>query len=250
MNADNPGRIEDPIEASFAAWPEEWENRLSDGALAAMSPFFEAAHLLHLFKEMFSNKSRIDRISYLLEGFRIKSREIDSRFGRLEEERQTIKAKLDSPQFKEALFLAVDEASRTLSKKKIDRYASILAGALDPSDQVDSSIDLSTLIRDISQLGDEDIRVLGILESVYRDVIVQQPNYHDPNPYTEKMGELRRAIADSKLHSDDFRSICERLSGFGLLAEVIRNSSRMDFNDFCYRPTRRGVRLLKMLKEL
>jgi hypothetical protein len=248
MDSGKPDRIDDPIEASYAAWPEDWDNRLGDVALASMSAIFEPAHLLHALKEMFSAKRRIDRISYLLTGFRLKARELDSRVGELEKEKD-LKAKLDSPQFKEALFLAMEEASRTLSQKKIDRYASLLANSLIPEEKVESPIDLSTLIRDVSQLTDEDIRVLDILRSVYADVVAQQPNVHDPNAYTEKMGELRHAIVNSKLHPDDFQAICERLSGFGLAAEVLRNPGRMNLNDFCYRPTRRGVKLLKLLGE-
>ncbi len=247
MDTEKPSRIEDPVDASYAAWPDEWENRLSDLALASLSPFFEPAHLLHALKEMFSTKSRTDRISYLLAGFRLKARELDSRVGMLEE--ANTKAKLDSPKFKEALFLAIEESSRTLSQKKIDRYASVLAVSLMPEEEVDSSMDLATLIRDVSQLTDEDIRVLGILRSVYADVLAQQPYVHDPNAYTEKIGELRHAIVNSKLHSDDFQAICQRLSGFGLVAEVLRNPSRMNLNDFCYRPTRRGLKLLKLIND-
>jgi hypothetical protein len=247
MDNQKPGRIDDPIDASYAAWPDEWENQLADVALASISPIFEPAHLLHSLSELFSNKSRTDRISYLLAGFRLKVRELDSRVGELE--RENIKAEVDSPQFKEALFLAIEETSRTLNEKKVNRYASILAHSLMPEEQVDLSIDLSTLIRDVSQLGDQDIRVLSILRSIYANVMAQQPNVHDPNPYTEKIGEFRHAIVDSRLHSDDFRAICERLSGFGLAAEVLRNPSRMNFNDFCYRPTHRGLKLLTLLGE-
>lgn len=77
-------------------------------------------------------------------------------------------------------------------------------------------------------------------------MIEQQPNVDDPNAFTEKMGELRQAIVNSKL-PDDFYAICERLSGFGLAAEVLRSTSRMGLKDFCYRPTRRGMKLLKLL---
>jgi hypothetical protein len=253
MNQNKPRRIEDPVEASYAAWPdEEGANQLSDLAIAALSPFSEAAHLLHAVKEMFSVKSRIDRILYLLEAFRLKARQVDLRFDSLKNEttemiNTEIKAKLDSPQFTEALFLAMEETGRTLSRKKIDRYASILANSLRSDEQVDSPIDLSTLVRDVSQLADEDVRVLGILQSIFADVIAHQPILHDPNSFTEKMDDFRRAITSSKLHPDDFRAVCERLSGFGLAAEVLRNTSRMGLNDFCYRPTLRGLKLLKLL---
>jgi hypothetical protein len=255
MKPPKSSRIDDPIESSYSAWPdEERGNQLSDLAIAALSPFSEAVHLLHAVKEMFSAKSRVDRILYLLEGFRLKARQIDSKIDSLSGEAKEminaeIKAKLDSVQFKEALFVAMEETARTLSKERIDRYSSILANALHSDEQVDSPIDLSTLVRDVSQLTDEDVRVLGILQSIFAEVIAHQPNLHDPNSFTEKMDDFRRAIAESRLHPDDFRAICERLSGFGLAAEVLRNTSRMGLNDFCYRPTLRGLKLLKLLAD-
>jgi hypothetical protein len=251
MDAEKPGRIDDPIDASYTAWPDEKENQLGELGLVSMSPFLEVVHLVQAIREMFSAKSRNDRVLYLLHGFRLKVRELDSRIGNLEATRESIKAKLETPQFKEAVFAAMEEASRTLSETKIERYAAVLAHCLTPEEPLESSIDLSTLIRDISQLTDEDVHVLGILRSLYADVIAGQPNVHDPNPFTAKMGELRHAIVNSRLHPDDFRAICERLAGFGLAAEVLRNPSRMDLGDFCYRPTRRGLKLLRLLdKEL
>lgn len=251
MDAEKPGRMDDPLDASYGAWPDELEHQLTDVALATMAPFLTPAHLLHALGGLFSTKSRTDRILYLLAGFRLKVREQDSRIGMLEVDRKSEGVKLDSPQFKEALFLSMEEASRTLNQRKVDRYASILAHSVAvPEQQIDSSMDLSTLIRDVAQLTDDDIRVLGLLRSVYAGVIAHQPNMHDPNAFTEKMDELRHAITDSHLHPDDFRAICERLAGFGLATEVLRNSSRMNLNDFCYRPTRRGMRLLELLGEV
>ena len=48
-------------------------------------------------------------------------------------------------------------------------------------------------------------------------------------------------------HDRRFQSVCDRLRGFGLAAEVLRNVSRMAPADYCYRPTRRGLKLLKLL---
>jgi hypothetical protein len=248
MDSEKLGRIDDPIDASYSAWPEASENAFGDTFLSAISPFFELAHLGQVFKERFSTKARIDRINYLLHGFRLSIQELDDRTKNSADEREVIKAKLNSPEFSEAVFLAMQESARTLNERKLKRYASILGNCLEPGEQVDSTIDLATFVRDVSQLGDEDIRVLGILGEVFGSVIKAVPNLNDPNAFTEKMGSLRPAIVDSKIHADDFRAMCERLRGFGLVVEMERNNSRMSLDDFCYRPTRRGVKLLNLLR--
>jgi hypothetical protein len=92
------------------------EERVSSLVLACLSPFSEAAHLVHAVKELFSGKGRIDRICYLLEAFRLKVRQLESKLDQFENEKEIIQAKVASPQFKEALFLAMDEASRTLNR--------------------------------------------------------------------------------------------------------------------------------------
>ena len=248
MNTEKPGRIDDVIDASYSAWPEESENLLGETFLTAMSPFLDVAHLAHLFKERFATKARIDRINYLLQAFRLRICELDERTKNLKDEREAIRAKLTSPEFSEAVFLAMQESARTLSEKKLERYSSILGNCLDTDEQVDSTIDLATFVRDVSQLGDEDIRVLGILREVFDPVIKAAPNLNDPNAFTEKMGSLRAAIAASKIHPDDFRAMCDRLRGFGLAVEMERNDSRMSPDEYCYRPSRRGVKLLNLLR--
>lgn len=72
----------------------------------------------------------------------------------------------------------------------------------------------------------------------------------DPNPFTEKIQDFKDAITASGLTVEEFQSVCDRLRGFGLAAEVLRNISRMAPADYCYRPTRRGLKLLRLLGEV
>jgi hypothetical protein len=76
------------------------------------------------------------------------------------------------------------------------------------------------------------------------------PNLQNPDPFSRETPRLKTAIAESGIHPDDFLSTCERLRGFGLGAEVLRNTSHMGPEDFCYRPTRRGLLLLDYLKNI
>ena len=107
--------------------------------------------------------------------------------------------------------------------------------------------DVVSLIRDVARLGDDDIFILGVLVDEYRDIIRQEPNFHDHNPYTERFPAVLKRVDEFKIHRDDFYSQCARLAGFGFAIEVMRNDMRMAPNDHCFRPTRRGVKLLEMI---
>ncbi len=72
------------------------------------------------------------------------------------------------------------------------------------------------------------------------------PNLNLPNAFSDEMDALRKA-ADARMHRDDFYAHCQRLSGAGLAIEVVRNSSRMAPDEYCFRPTRRGLKLVKLL---
>ena len=65
----------------------------------------------------------------------------------------------------------------------------------------------------------------------------------------ERTDQLVKKVDESKIHRDDFYSYCKRLEGFGLAIEVPRNPSRMAPGDYCFRPTRRGLKLLSLLDE-
>lgn len=60
---------------------------------------------------------------------------------------------------------------------------------------------------------------------------------------------LIRAAAQQKLTQDDFYSHAFRLVGFGLVLEVPRDTVRQLANDFRFLPTRRGRKLIALLKK-
>jgi hypothetical protein len=143
----------------------------------------------------------------------------------------------------------MEETWRTDEAKKIKRFAAILGNSVAPNDELDVSEDVSDFIRAVAQLSERDIQALQILYSVFADVVKVYPNLHDPNVFTERAGQLLKKVDESKIHRDDFYSYCKRLEGFGLAIEVPRNTSRMAPGDYCFRPTRRGLKLLSLLEE-
>jgi hypothetical protein len=103
------------------------------------------------------------------------------------------------------------------------------------------------MIRDIAQLGEKDVKVLGILFSAHSSAISTYPNLIETDAFSREARRFMQAVATSGLHADDFLSTCERLRGFGLAVEIAHSTMHMGPNDFCYRPTRRGLGVLSYL---
>lgn len=249
------GKIDDPVEASFAAWPADSPNfgeRLSNLALSFSGIKFVSAKLFQIFRDQFDNGARFQRIEYLFKGIRMGFQSVQSEMGEAAEQVKAINAKLEGDRFREAVSVACEEAARAANDKKIEQLAAALVGYARPTPSAWAAPDedIALMIRDIAQLGDRDIQVLGILAAVHASAVSHMPNLQNPDPFSRETPRLKTAIAEAGIHPDDFLSTCERLRGFGLGAEVLRNTSHMGPEDFCYRPTRRGLLLLDYFKNI
>ena len=246
------GKIEDPINASYAAFPDEPDGlgkTFADLTLSFSSLVFSPAAIAKILKDQFGTSSRFKRVEYLLDGFRLGIKGLESQVGSDREKMKEIQSQIEAPRFQEAVAAACEEAARGSSEKKVVRLAAILTGSLLPGkgNWADPDADLSAIIRDLAQLGDQDLRALGILRTAFAVVITGLPNLNDPNQFTERMQDYRTAIAQAQIQPEDFYGSCSRLSGFGLAIEVLRNPGRMEIHEYCYRPTRRGLALLEKL---
>ena len=241
------GKMDDPVEASFEAWPPDSTNS-GDSLLNLALSFteFGPAKFVQILKDQFDNRLRFQRIEYLFKGLRLGFQIVHADIGAVAAQVKAFNAKLEGERFREAVSVACEEAARAASNKKIEQMAAVLVGYVDPtpSTWATPDEDIATMIRDVALLGDRDIQVLGILATVHASAVSHTPNLQDPHQFSKESPKLKMAIADSGIHRDDFLSTCERLRGFGFGAEVLRNTSHMAPEDFCYRPTRRGLLLL------
>jgi hypothetical protein len=249
------GKMDDPVEASFEGWPPDSTNlgeRFSNLALSLIGIKFVPAKLFQILKDQFANGSRLHRIEYLLTGIRLGFQNVHSETREVAEQVKAVNAKLEGDRFREAVSVACEEAARAASDKKIEQMAAVLVGYVGPTPSAWAAPDedIASMIRDIAQLGDRDIEVLRVLATVHASAVSHMPNLQNPDPFSRETPRLKTAIAESGIHPDDFLSTCERLRGFGLGAEVLRNTSHMGPEDFCYRPTRRGLVLLDYLKNV
>ncbi len=90
---------------------------------------------------------------------------------------------------------------------------------------------------------------MRILNSVQAPLFVGGVLSTDPNPYTELITRVLTAVDQAGISRDDFYSRCSRLNGFGLAIEVMRNNGRMAPDDHCFRLTKRGARLVEMMRD-
>jgi len=247
------GKIDDPVDAPFKAWPEE-PSGLGEKSLALAMAFtgliFPPAKILQILKDQFASPNRFGRVEFLLNGFRLGLKRLESEAAADRDRLKAIAERLETPQLTEAVSIACEEAARSSSELKIKQLAAVLVGVLRGSEWADPKEDVGAMIRDISQLGVRDLEALTILRTVHAAAIAHTPNFHDPNAFSGETATLMCQADAAGFHRDDFLSACERLRGFGLAAEVQRNNSRMAQEEFCYRPTRRGLAVLDYLADV
>lgn len=240
-------RFDDPLENSELVWPDEAENELGELALGVSSALFPPAAVFKAFKDRFDQRNREGRAKYFFKALILKlrtlEREVSANSARLTE----IQQKTESREYKEAIYVAAEESIRTASSQKVHEFVAVLVGSLTVNQWADPNEDIAAMIRDIAQLGERDLKVLSMLKTVHASAISTAPNLYEPDAFSRETAALMRDVKSSGIHSDDFLSTCERLRGFGLAVEVLRNISHMAPHDYCYRPTRRGLAVLTYL---
>jgi len=218
------GRIDDPVDASFEGWPDESEDlgrTVGELALSFSALIFGPAQVLNILKDRFDASTRKARVFYLFEGMRIKldrlESETRSKFNELESQSSDLRdamkllhSEAEAPRFKDAVAVACEEAARAIDLHKVDQFASLFFGSLTASQWADPEQNVATMIRDVAQLGDVDIRVLQLLYQVFAQAIVEHPNLNDPNPFTQRMDGCQMTIpAEQRRSNEDNRSIYE-----------------------------------------
>jgi len=239
------GKIDRPIDAVLDQYPEAPENSLGELSieLAGMaSPIIKAANFIR--QRLFAAPARGERTSALLKA-------MNEELIRLSEQidQQALNDRIDSPEFQDALVLAIEEAWRTSNEVRVQRLAAVLANGVATNIDAPPGEDLSSFVREVAYLDDGDIQMLQVMEEVYRPAIRNRPDMSDPNEFTLLIAGFLRRTDEVRIGRDDVYARCSRLSGFGLAVEVLRSDTRMSLSDRCFRPTQRGLRLLRLLAQ-
>lgn len=240
-----------PFDAANVAHPKNEESIPTNVALriAAKVPLVgPSAGVVNEAREYFSRKATNERLEALIGAINEKTEYLNESVEGNTKAVADIQSRIESAEFAAAFREACIQTQFANGREKVRRFGAVLGASMTAEDWAETSGDLANFIQAIAQLSESDIRTLGILHSVFADVVKVYPNMHDPNPFTERQQELLRAAREHGFQLDDFYAHCRRLEGFGLAMEVLRNPSRMALGDYCFRPTRRGLRLLSLLE--
>ena len=239
--------IDDPIEAVRMQHREQ-PDKILDIILEIAGKLDPFTGVVSTIKKHFSQKEAAERVMALFKAHELVIRGLGKDIKDLED-------RLQSPEYIEALIVAVHESLRTSNLRKVQRFASILGYELALGKaSLRTWEDAAAFIRDLAELGEADIQALKILDSVQSDLLddeVKWPiNVHsyDPNLFTVRHQRVLDLIDERGIQREEFYSRCSRLTGFGLTLEVPRNETRVAPGDYCFRLTLRGKRLLSMLR--
>jgi len=148
--------------------------------------------------------------------------------------------------FKKATATLMEESVRSVDDERARLLARVMAHGCFPSQEDQHrQEDLASYISDLANLGTDDVQMLKMLGTSYKEVSKHSPNLHDPNHFTHHYATFMNEADKLKIHPDDRLAIGARLTGFGLALE---SPTQSDIGQIFYRPTRRGFYLLSLLE--
>jgi hypothetical protein len=222
---------------------DEKDDELFNGLILAGAVFSPIMAVVATVKGVFDGAERQARI---WSAIRALCDELEAMRDRLPNDAE---AALSSAWFKGAVQVVLEESARAVNQERAVMLSRAAAHGCFPDDEnKHRQKDLANYIRDLAQLGADDIQMLKLLRDAYQEPIRTTPNMHDPNYFTEHFDEFKRMATDLNIHVDDRIALGARLSGFGLAYEAARNTTRQTPGEHCFRPTRRGVYLLSLLE--
>lgn len=207
-----PG-IDDPLDAVKRQYPE---STTPAGILidvgAEMHPF---AGMANAVRNFFSKREAEARVRALLQALEWYVREHERRI-------EEITDRTDSPEFIEALLVAVDKSLHTANVEKIKQFARVLGHELLSDGDARNYEDAAAYIRTLSELREADIEVLSIIHAFQS---LPRNNEGEDFPKTDKPGQLfwgviegiNSEVARRAITTDDFFSRCSKLRACGLL---------------------------------
>jgi hypothetical protein len=200
-------QIDDPIEAVKQQYPEEPTGPLSVmlDVLSVLHPF---AGVGNVFRQFTSQAEQRARVKALFESLEWYVQEHEKKIEELELEKQ-----LQRTEAKEAVIAAVTAALLSPDLNKIKRFAAILGHEFIGKGGQKDWENAAAYIRELTQLGDDDIRVLRILHELQRTAFIGQDQKPDQPQFA---GTMERALIRAEgqgMSRDDVYSRCARLNG-------------------------------------
>jgi hypothetical protein len=168
------------------------------------------------------------------------------------EEKKASKVELND--LKESMQLAIRHDVAEFNDRKRERYIKIVGNALRSEKQID---DLASYIQDVERLGERDIAALKVLNRVMNPARTDSTKDIHPNEFIHRRQELSvemskavgGAFEGPSISREEGYDACNRLQGFGLAHELELSARQVPIGEYCFRPSIRGLMLLKLLGE-
>ncbi|HYX72382.1 MAG TPA: hypothetical protein VE732_06400 [Nitrososphaera sp.] len=159
-----------------------------------------------------------------------------------------IKTKLESENVMRVVAVAVERIFWGASEKKIRRFATVVANAIKFSKEDQEFEDAASFLRALDELSEVDIKVLKHLYNHQKNLVVEKHTI-DYNAFFQdnRMQDLIHSARQIGIQMDDFFARCARLSGYGLVLPLERDKFKVRLEEFSFRITLLGKRLVEML---
>jgi hypothetical protein len=231
-------RIDNPIDQIEAQHDETPPNHTFEIMMAGLSgmPLIGAVNAIRQYAA--SNATR-ERFESLI-------REILEVIRNLDRDTESLKEKIESPAFIQALIVATERTIRTSNREKIKRFATVLGYELAKGPDEGEWEDVEGFIRTLDEIGEADIKVLAYLYR-FQSECFRGDELIDYNLIFSNMGQLLGNITQTGMSKDEFYARCAKLGGFGLVLNVERRKDVVPPGDYSYRLTKLGKRLMMML---
>jgi hypothetical protein len=238
--------IDDPFDAIEKAYPEKKPYLPTDLALLA-AKFALPGIVMDALGKVFE---RLDRD---VQEERAKAT-IKLMMAELKDLKEKTASKEELNDLREAIQLSIRHDVEEFNDRKRERYIKIIGNALREEKQID---DLASYIQDVERLGDRDFVALKILNKVMNPARGGNTKDIHPNEFIQRRQELAMEMAKAlggafegpSFSREEGYDACNRLQGFGLAHEIELSPRQVPVGEYCFRPSRRGLMLLKLVGE-
>ena len=235
--------IDDPFKAIEQQFDNEPQNpgvKALIAGLQLISPVSTEAKIISAVKQFFSRDAVKERNEALFDTLKWY---VEKHEKRIEEVEQTV----TSPEYLETLMVAIDKTNETTNIRKIKRFAVILGYEAVNAGTPKNLEDASAFIRALNELGEEDVKVLGLLH-LHQGRFFESDAYMSDSVIMSTMRELMTSVLQSFVSVDEYYSRCLRLSGYGLVLVMERRRDMISPGDYAFRLTSLGNHLAVILK--
>lgn len=161
-----------------------------------------------------------------------------------------ILGRMDEPEFTRLMSVTIERIFFGANERKVKRFVAVLTDAA-TNDKTDQQYeDAASFIRALDELSEDDIKVLKHLYCHQSHLVGEKHNMgYNEFFYNKSMENMLMDARNLSLQMDEFYSRCGRLTGYGLALELNNRSAAMgNPDDFCFRITLLGKRLMEMLR--